>query len=473
LRRRTLALAVLAALALPGAAQAHGIGGIRDLPVPGWLFLFGGATVLVASFAALGVLWTTPRLRSDEDGRPLPPMLQRVLGSRVLRVVLGAASLGLFAVVFASAAFGSEQPNENLAPTFIYVDFWLGVVLLSVVLGNVWSVLSPWKVAADAVAWALGRAGRARAPREYPSWLGRWPATMLLFAFVTLELVYTEPANPRVLAQAILVYSVVTWTGAAVYGRRGWFDNGDGFSVYFGLLSRIAPFATRARDGGREIVLRRPFSGLTPVEGRPGTVAFVATMLGSVAFDGLSRATFWQDRLFSIRAPLVEDDPELADLLGMGFNLLGLIAAVSFVAFAYLAAVQAAQAVAGRTVSLEGIFVGSLFPIAFVYVVAHYFSYFLIQGQYTAPLLSDPFGRGWDLIGTADVRTKIDLLSPNTVWYVQVGVLVAGHVLGLVVAHDRALANVRPVSRAGRTQYALLALMVLYTVGGMWLLSLD
>ena len=65
------------------------------------------------------------------------------------------------------------------------------------------------------------------------------------------------------------------------------------------------------------------------------------------------------------------------------------------------------------------------------------------------------------------------MLTPNTIWYTQVTVLVIGHVLGLIVAHDRAVA-LSPTPRiAVRTQYVMLALMVLYTVGGMWLLSLD
>ena len=43
---------------------AHGIGGVRDLPVPTWLFFWGGAVVLVVSFLALGVLWRTPQLEA-------------------------------------------------------------------------------------------------------------------------------------------------------------------------------------------------------------------------------------------------------------------------------------------------------------------------------------------------------------------------------------------------------------------------
>ena len=456
-----------------GLVLAHGIGGVKDLPVPGWLFLFGGFAVLVVSFAALGVLWTTPRLE-DDGGRPFPRWAQRLLLSRVVRVLLGLVSVGLFALVWGAALFGSELPNENLAPTFVYVVFWLGMVLLVVVLGNVWSVLDPWRAVADAFAWLSGRLGAdEEAPFAYPEWLGRWPATFMLFSFVTLELVYVEPANPRALGIAIALYSAVTWAGMAAYGRREWRENGDGFAVYFGLLSRLSIFGVRERDGRREIVVRQPLSGLARTERRPGTVAFVAVMLGSVAFDGFSRSTWWQDRAFDLRAPLVESDPGLADLLGMGFNLVGLLAAVLFVALAYLLAVAGAQAVAGREISFEGVFVVSLIPVALVYAVAHYFSYFLTQGQYALTLASDPLGRGWDVLGTADFAPNLGLLSPNTIWYVQIGVLVAGHLVGLVVAHDRALALVPSSATAARTQYAMLALMVLYTVGGMWLLSLN
>jgi hypothetical protein len=456
-----------------GLVLAHGIGGVKDLPVPGWLFLFGGAVVLVVSFAALEILWTRPRLE-DDDGRPLPGWAQRILLSPVVRVALGAISVALLALVWAAAAFGSELPNENLAPTFVFVVFWLGVVPLVVLLGNVWSVLDPWRAVADAVAWVAGRVGADEEPPfTYPHWLGRWSAALLLLAFVTLELVYVEPANPRALAVGIALYSAITWAGMAAFGRRDWRENGDGFAVYFGLLSRLSIFAARERDGRRQIVVRRPFSGLARTERRPGTVAFIAVMLGSVAFDGFSRSTWWQDRLFNLRSPLVESDPGLADLVGMGFNFVGLLAAILLVALAYQLAVAGAQSVAGRVVSFEGVFVGSLIPIALVYAVSHYFTLLLYQGQYVIQLLGDPLGRGWDLLGLARFAPNVGFLGPNTVWYIQVVVLVIGHVVGLVVAHDRALALVPSAATAARTQYAMLALMVLYTVTGMWLLSLD
>jgi hypothetical protein len=203
----------------------------------------------------------------------------------------------------------------------------------------------------------------------------------------------------------------------------------------------------------------------------PGSLAFVAVMLGSVGFDGYSRTRVWQDLVARIEHPYVIDRPSLGELLVTGTNLLGLVSAVAVVALAYVAACALARSLVGAPRSLVPEFLLGLVPIAFVYEVAHYFSLFLIQGQYAIPLISDPLGKGWDLLGTADFSPNLAPVSPNTVWYVQAGALVAGHVAGLAVAHDRAVTIFEDRQDALRSQYSLLALMVLYTAGGLWLLS--
>jgi hypothetical protein len=439
---------------------AHGIGTIEDLPVPAWLFYYGAALVLVASFVALGVLWTKPKLEQVRE-RPLPGALQRVLLSPALRALLGTVSFGLLVLVVATGLVGKESSLLNLAPNFVYVAFWLGVPLLSVLLGNVWPVLNPWRAAADAAAWLAQRAGFAwQPPLAYPDRAGYWPSALLLFAFVALELAYPNPDRPRAVAVATLVYSWLTWTGAASFGRRAWFENGDGFTPYFGLFARIAPLGVREREGRSELIARPPVAALAERDARPGTTALIAVVLGSVAFDGLSRTNWWEDVLHA-RA-------EATDFV---LNLGGLAVAVSFVALTYLAAVELAGVLARARRELRTAFLGSLVPIAFAYLVAHYFSLFVLQGQFVIQLLSDPFGFGWNLVGTKDFRPDLTLLAPRTIWYVQVGALVVGHVLGLVLAHDRALRLFRSRRSALRAQYAMLGLMVLYTVGGMWILS--
>ena len=447
---------------------AHGIGGVRDLPVPETYFFWTAAIVLVVSFVLLGALWRRPLLAAHADGRQLPGAIGAFVLSRPLRVLLQVVSGSLFVLTFATALFGTTTELLNFAPTFVYVIFWLGIPLLSVLFGDVWRVLSPWRAIADGAVWAFELGGREARP--VLEWTGRWgrlPAAGALFAFVALELAYPRPADPRTLAIAIAIYTYWALAGMAVYGREPWTRNGEGFAVAFGLLARIAPFAVR--DGSA--VVRWPFTGLAGADRIPGTLAVVAVMVGSTSFDGFSRTTTWQDMLADVRADLAGSSQRTSDLVTTLVNVAGLSAFVLAVVVTYATAVWAARALVRAPRSLGPDFVLSLVPIAAAYLVAHYFSLFVIQGQFVFTLISDPLGKGWDLFGTRDFAPNLAILSTNAVWYVQVAALVVGHVAGLAIAHDRAVALFEDRRAALRSQYPMLALMVLYTVGGLWVLS--
>mgnify|MGYP000103041789 CR=1 FL=1 len=390
-----------------------------------------------------------------------------MLLSTAVRVVAGAVSVGLLVLVFLAGLIGEPSSAENIAPTFVLVIFWLGLVPVQVLLGDVWRILNPWLAVADAVAWLWRAAGQEWSPPlRLPERLGVWPGALFLFCFAAYELVYTEPANPRALALAIALYSYAMWFGMAGFGRREWDERANGFTVYFGLFARITPFGQRE---GR-LVRRTPFTGLAGGDATPGLLAFLAVMLGSVGFDSVSRLTFWQGWSADLQRPYILDDPGKADAIGMGLGLAGLVGCVLLVAVLFLAAARIAERTTDADRPLVPEFVQSLVPIALVYAIAHYVTLLLIQGQYGYQLASDPFGYGWDLFGTFDYAPNIQPFAPNTVWYIQVAVLVVGHVAGLAIAHDRAVA-ILPQRDALRSQYAMLALMVVYTVGGLWLLS--
>ena len=307
---------------------AHGIGGVQDLPVPRWLFYWGGAFVLVVSFIALGALWKTPQLERHAGGRELGGGFSRlVLGP--LRIVVQALSVVLFVTVLAAALFGTTDPFGNLAPTWVYVIFWVGLPILSLVFGNVWRALSPWRAIADGFVWVWELLGReARPLAAYPERFGRYPGAVALFAFVALELTYSNPSNPRALAFAIALYSYVALFGMLAFGRETWTTRGEGFAVLFAYIARIAPLVVRE---GR-IRLRVPFTGLGGSEHVPGSVVFLAVALGSIGFDGYSRTISWQNLVARVEAPYVLNSPGTGELLVTGLNLLGLVAAITIVA---------------------------------------------------------------------------------------------------------------------------------------------
>jgi hypothetical protein len=439
--RRALAIAVgVGALVLGGAvpAAAHGIGGRLDLPVPIWLFVYGAAAAVIISFVALGALWKWPRLEEDPPGRSLPGWMQRVLTGPVPNAVFRTISVVAFLVVIVAAGSGQDSAALNLAPVFVFVWFWVGLAFIHALLGNWWATLSPW----DTIARALGIGERPR--REFPRAIGAWPAALLLLGFLWLELVYPDAASPRALFAAILVYTAITLGGMVAFGREAWNRNGEAFAVYFGLLSRLSPLA-RDREG--RVVLRAPLAGLPTLRPRPGLVAFVMMVIGSTTFDGFTGTALWQSWTRTLTGGA-----------HIAAGTAGLVGAIALVGVAYALAMLAASGVAGIPWHPLAVrFVHSLVPIAFAYVAAHYFSFLVLEGQAGVALLSDPLGAGWNLFGTAGWTVNLALISAVAIWYVQVGAIVAGHVAGVILAHDRSLAAFRG-RHALRTQYALLAI---------------
>jgi hypothetical protein len=466
MRLRALGAAVgagaLAGLAVPAVAEAHGLVGRTDLPIPTWLFSWAAAIVLVVSFVALAALWPKPQLQEPHE-RPLVRM------PRVVDVVCGLAGVALFALVVYSGFAGTKAPNANFAPTFIYVHFWVGLVIASVLFGDVFRAFNPWLAVARATGWIAGKLrGQMRTPREYPSWLGNWPAVAGILGFAWLELAYTSKSDPEVLAKLALGYAAVQLVAMAVFGAETWSRRGDAFGVYFGLFSRLSPFVRH--DG--VLYLRRPLTGAPALPMLPGTVALLCAAIGSTTFDGFSNGSMW--------ASIVGDVSSVFSDLGAGAqtarqwaSTVGLVACVLIVSAFYRLGVRGMQTVGeGHTArELAGRFAHTQIPIAVAYAVAHYFSLLVFQGQAAGYLVSDPLGDGSNLFGTASSRIDYNLISTNGIWYVQVGALVCGHVTGLVLAHDRALALYRRVREATRSQYWMLVVMVGFTSLGLWLLS--
>jgi hypothetical protein len=243
--------------------------------------------------------------------------------------------------------------------------------------------------------------------------------------------------------------------GAARFGRR-WLRTGDGFAALFSLIAAMAPWT---RDEAGHVRWRWPIAGLANLSPIAGTRALVLVTLGGTTFDGFTRTRIWAETVAGDEGWALT----LRNTMGMGWT----IAAVWVV---YATATRLiARMVDDDPIEVADRYAPSLVPIVLGYAVAHYFSLLAFEGQAALINLSDPLGRGWDLLGTAGWVVNYRLVTATQIAWVQVVAIVVGHIAGVTVAHDRAVTEHDPAT-ASRSQYPLLAAMVAFTVVGLVLL---
>lgn len=413
---------------------AHGVGGRQDLPIPFEYALAGALAALFATFVILTRSWPRSRLRGTAAGRRLPGGLAAFLDARATRAALRVAGLLLAVWIAAELLLGPELGRDNAAPGMLYVWIWVCVPLLSALFGPIWRLISPVRTLHAGLSRLVGQPPEqgilALSPRA-----GLWPGAAALLAFLWLELVAPQRATVPVVGLAFAVYAAFTLLGGLLFGS-GWFAAADPFEVYSTLAARLSPLGRR--DDGR-LVLRNPFDGLDGTPIVPGLAAVVIVLLASTAYDSLSNAPQW--------VSLTQGSGSAAI-----WGTAGLLACIAILGALY--------AVCSRR---PGEFAHSILPIALGYVLAHYYSLAILEGQRTLLVAV----RGGQAAGLTALDTT--LAGPAFVAVLQVAAVVAGHVAGAVAAHDRAT-RIYPPGRVMAGQLPLLILMLGYTYTGLTLL---
>ncbi|WP_348675368.1 hypothetical protein [uncultured Abyssibacter sp.] len=467
-------------LCLPTVVAAHGFGRLYNLPVPFWLYAWGATAVLVVSFLIALYFVAVPTVGSMRPARDLTGTVW-ARGLRRARPVLQGFSVALLLLTIATALVGNRDPYRNFSMTFFWVVIVLGLTYVTALIGNVYAVLNPWR----GLAAALGRGWPefVRGRVTYHERLGDWPALVLLLGFIWFELF--GRGVPRQLGGLLLAYTGINVLGVWLVGVRAWFGHCEFFSVYFRHIGRMAPLAFRRGNGGQpsRLLGRTPLSGL--VDERPerlSTVVFIMAMLSTTAFDGLRATQFWVRLFWNDPTGWVEqligtrpiENILLARQWYIGWETLCLIASPFIYFGVYMLCIAVARALTRSDRGLRDLaldFAYPLLPIALVYHMTHYATLLLTQGLKIVSLLSDPFGWGWNLFGTAMKLRAPFLPDMAWVWHTQVALILIGHVLGVYVSHRVAVRVFRSRRDAAVSQLALLVLMVMLTIAGLWIIA--
>lgn len=388
------------------------------------------ATLATFALAVIGLrsTWTDARLAptpdgcttsADRDGDRLGGPGATGAGVVLARVVLLAVAGLLLLVGFT----GNPTTGANPVPLAVYSVFWYGGVLLAAVIGDWWTATNP----AVALVAPFDRGRRPSGDRDAATW---WLPAALLFGFAVCWLCWPDGLRPRQSASVVAVWLVAMTAGGAARGSA-WIRSHDPFGVLFTAVGACSP--VRWREGrprwtqpGHHLASRTARADRT-------TAAVLAVALGAIAFDGMQVTTAWA-RLVGTRS--------LGELAVV--NTLALTWCIAAVAAAWVGAARwAARSAAPGVGSASTLAVGLAPALAAVVAVGrlgHDLGRFLAGLQNSAALASDPFANGADLFGTVDWIDQ-QVLAPAVLGWVGVLLLLAGHLLALVVVHDRCVAR--------------------------------
>jgi hypothetical protein len=438
----------------------HAFGKRYDLPVPLWLFVFGGAAVVFLSFLLVLRRAVAPATAGESKfadritlRRPAP----------VRWIIAGLVTVGLIVC----GLIGSQSVAENILPSFFWLAVWVATPISCGIIGNWTRAVNPFAALTRACdrpalrATLLGDEGVV----AWPRWLGWWPAVVLFFTVACGELIYNGTATlPAVTAWGLLVYALVSAVAGLLFGAQAWTDRGELFSVLFATWGRLGWFRFGA-DG------KRGFGGglRVPFEAHVSRVTFVLLLLVSVSFDGLLSTPAWK----TFRTQISLSGITFQLLETAAFAALVLVAWTLFGGFATL--VRRFGDMQRSTLQVLAGLVPSLLPIAFGYLVAHNAEYIAINGQLVIPLLGNPAGLSGVHLLPAPFNDSYEinpnLLPSSVVWYLQVALIIFVHIAAVVLAHRYLARASRSHAKAVASEWPWIVAMVGYTMTSLWLLA--
>jgi hypothetical protein len=459
-------------------AQAHGFGQRYDLPLPLSLYICGAALIVMVSCLMLVFL-----VRAAPKDRTYPRLdllaygPTRLLASPPMVTAIRLAAVALYFFLLAAGFLGNQNAFRNVVPITIWALWWVGLAYFSALIGDLWRVANPLETlfaAAERAYFRMRGGKRLSLGLAVPPWVAAWPAVAFYLVFLWMEMVWDGSDSPFRMAASIVAYSMLTWAGMWMYGREAWLEHGEAFTRVFGVFARFSPMGVRLKDRRIAEWELRPYAlGLLNREPvHASEIMLVVAILAAVSFDGFLETPAWA----SLVEALSNGGEPIAALRTAGLLATPLLFLAVYLVFCHLIAL------CGRSrgdrfdphrpaLRIAGLFVLTLVPIAIAYHIAHYLSFLAIAGQYMIPLVSDPFGWGWNLFGTVNHLVRPGIVDARLVWIVSVAAIVAGHVAALYLGHLLSMREFADRRAAARSQWPMLVLMVAYTMLSLWIIA--
>jgi hypothetical protein len=433
-------------LVWPAVSWAHGVGQVYNLPIPLKYYLGAAGLAVAVSFFLFAFFLSEKKHDLAEGTKWAVKGLRQGLWLLKILTLLGVLLLMLAGIL------GSQNALLNFTPLYFWVVFIIGFGLLSLVCGNIWEIINPWKLLFE---WVWGK--DAYGSKKITPWVG----VILLFGLYWLELASGFSFVPNILGGIFLIYTFLNLILPRFFGN--WFVDAEVFAGLFGFIGKLSP-VTMGEDKASIIVTRTSLR-LKQMTGSWPKLMIGVVLLAGTSFDSFKETVLWFRWLNALH--LNSGSLQLPDTLGL------LLAPIPFLVL-YCLAIWLMKLITKVTFSfaqLSKTFLFALIPIAFGYTLAHNFSLVIVSIPQLISLISDPFGFGWKLFGTAAYSSTKLILGAKIIWYAEIGLVVLAHIIGTWYAHILAVTHFEKKSQVLKSQYPMLVLMVAFTVMTLWLLS--
>ena len=447
---------------------AHGFGERYDLPIPLTFFLIGAGLTIIFSFFLL-LLFYKQNKKTNEFKSPVI-INQNTLNNisfKLIKYFIKISSVFIFLLIILTGYLGSNNPIENFSAPMIWIIWWVGFGIITPIIGDFWKILNPIKIIFSFIVEKIIKQPKFlnKGLLKYPKALDVWPIIFSFLLFSWFENV-GNGSSPLTLSILITFYSVLTITFMFLFGCKTWLEKGDVFSVYYHIMGSFGIFNILQNQNLKttQISLRLPVLGLAKL--KTPTMPFVIfhiILLGTISFDGLSETSLWSKTeilLIPAFGRMITESFGIIIIPTLFFILLWIICWIISII---------TKEKTPETIITSLIF--SLTPIAIAYHIAHYLSYILITGQLIIPLISDPFGLGWNIFGTSNYSLNIGIINAKTAWYSSVMIIVLGHIFSVIISHIKAKEIFSENSIVIRSQIPFLILMIFYTALSLWIIS--